>query len=102
LSELSSNFGNLVPALEGIKSATGCEGINSIFVKFFHDGICSSIPLAFAWIFGCSVMIWIFGTYIFTFRGALLPLLTEKGWFDTGKQKPYYADENQLYETTPY
>jgi flagellar basal body-associated protein FliL len=102
LSELSSNFGNLVLALQDIKSATGCEGINSIFVKFFHDGICSSIPLAFAWIFGCSVMIWIFGTYIFTFRGALLPLLTERGWSDTGKQTPYYSDENKLYETTPY
>lgn len=103
LEELSSNFDNLVVALDDIKSATGCEGINSIYVKFFHDGICSSIPLAFAWIFGCSVIIWIFGTYIFTFRGALLPLLTDQGRSHYGKPNAYdYSDEQKLYESSPY
>jgi hypothetical protein len=103
LDELTSNFDNLELALEDVKSATGCEGINSIFVKFFHDGICSSIPLAFAWIFGCSVIIWIFGSYMFTFRGALLPLLTDQRRSYYGKEDAYdYTDEQKLYESTPY
>jgi hypothetical protein len=49
------------------------------------------------------VIIWIFGSYMFTFRGALLPLLTDQRRSYYGKEDAYdYTDEQKLYESTPY
>jgi len=50
-----------------------CSRINSIFVDFYHDALCTSGPYSVMWMFATMMAVFGLGMIIVLFRGALLP-----------------------------
>jgi hypothetical protein len=102
---LSSTLGQAVVAFDQVaafgKNATNllnCERINELWVDFMHDGVCTSLPTAFSYMFSTMTAIYAAGILIFMFRGALLPS-TFESVDDNGETDETFQQEEQAPES---
>jgi hypothetical protein len=93
-------FSNFVDITERAVDILQCDRINSIFVDFYHNALCTNIPYSLMWIFSTMMAVYILGMLIILFRGALLPTVET---FDATKgmahdeEDSYYGNNSKRY-----
>mmetsp|Transcript_30085 Transcript_30085/g.34977 ORF Transcript_30085/g.34977 Transcript_30085/m.34977 type:complete len:503 (+) Transcript_30085:54-1562(+) len=73
-----------------------CKDINDIWIYIAHDAICTSAPLAFAWMFSSMVGIYIAGMIVFMLRGAMIPSedINDKGVYNNDDTFEDFSDDH--------
>mmetsp|Transcript_21100 Transcript_21100/g.29565 ORF Transcript_21100/g.29565 Transcript_21100/m.29565 type:complete len:516 (+) Transcript_21100:84-1631(+) len=87
LDKLTGLFGTLVNAADKALNLSKCENINTIYVSFTHEAVCTELPHSIAWVFGTFIVITITGFVIITFRAA---------WKDVADES--YSSRDARYE----